>query len=271
MHVDRFKPVIDVTIDGRGPYRFGVETGAPFIGVRQKVLDALGLKPVTPGQPPLYRLDAIDAGGLHLGNARVVATEAADPSIDGVLGLNAFASLLMTIDYPAARLVLARGALPPPNGGDVLATVPVAFGFGVHLTVGGVGTDAFIDTRSETALGVSPALAGGLRFAYAPVTVGMARGAGFAPVPVKAARLDGDIALGEYAIARPIVDVRQLPPYLPSQPLLGGRILSQFAVTLDQRNGRVRFVLSGGGTTVAAPPPAPWEKPPHPVRTSFIQ
>jgi|GEM_PF-1259653 len=267
MRVDRYKPVIDVTIDGKGPFHFGVETGAPFIGVRQRVLDALGLKPVAAGDPPLYALDAIDAGGLHVANARAIVTEAADPGIDGVLGLNTFASLLMTIDYPAARLVLSRGALPPPNGRDVLATVPIAFGFGVHLDIGGVGSDAFIDTRSETALGVSPSLAGGLHFAYAPVTVGMARGAGFAPVPVKAARLDGDIALGAYAIARPIVDVRQLPPYLPSQPLLGGRILSQFAMTLDQRNGRVRFVLPGGGMTIAAPPPAPWEKPPQPVGT----
>jgi len=173
----------------------------------------------------------------------------------------------MTIDYPAGRLVLARGALPAPSGRDVLATVPIAFGFGVHLDLNGVGSDAFIDTRSETALGVSPSLAGGLHFAYAPVTVGMARGAGFAPIPVKAARLGGDVVLGEYSIAQPIIDVRQLPPYLPSQPLLGGRILSQFAVTLDQRDGRVRFVLPGGGTTLPAPPPAPWEKPAQPVGT----
>jgi len=263
MRVDRFKPVIDVMLNGKGPYRFGIETGAPFIGMRQKVLDALGLKPVVPGQPPLYQLDAIDAGGLHVANARALATEAIDPSIDGFLGLNAFASLLMTIDYPAGRLVLAQGALPVPNGRDVLATVPIAFGFGVHLDVNGVGSDAFIDTRSETALGVSPSLADGLRFAYAPVIAGMARGAGFAPVPVKAARLGGNVTLGEYSIAQPIVDVRQLPPYLPSQPLLGGRILSQFAMTLDQRNGRVRFVLPGGGTTLPAPPRTPWEKPAH--------
>jgi CubicO group peptidase (beta-lactamase class C family) len=267
MQVDRFKPVIDVMIDGKGPFHFGVETGGPFIGIRQKVLDGLGLKPVMPGAPPLYQIDAIDAGGFHVGNARAIATEAADPSIDGILGLNTFASLLMTIDYPGRQLVLSRGALPAPNGRDVLATVPIAFGFGVHLDIGGVGSDAFIDTRSETALGVSPSLADGIHFAYAPVTVGMARGAGFAPIPVKAARLAGNVMLGEYSIAQPIVDVRQLPPYLPSQPLLGGRILSQFAVTLDQRNGRVRFVLPGGGTTLPAPPPTPWEKPSQPVGT----
>src|SRR5262245_42091208 len=39
-------PVISVMINGRGPYRFGVETGAGFVAVSRELVTAIGLKKV---------------------------------------------------------------------------------------------------------------------------------------------------------------------------------------------------------------------------------
>jgi len=57
-------PVIEVMVNGRGPFRFGVETGSPFIAAREGFGAKAGL--VSAGETagiPSYRVDSITFGG----------------------------------------------------------------------------------------------------------------------------------------------------------------------------------------------------------------
>ena len=57
-------PVVAVMVNGKGPYRFGIETGAPFVAIRERVAGNLRLHAVASGEVPLYVLDSISLPGL---------------------------------------------------------------------------------------------------------------------------------------------------------------------------------------------------------------
>ena len=120
-------------------------------------------------------------------------------------------------------MTLARGALPPADGKTILPAERVAFGYGIALDIAGYKTDAFIDTRSETTLSLSPAMARRVPFEAPPVVAGKAAGAGFAPTELRSGRIAGDVDFGSFSMRSAIASIVQLPPYLPQEALLGGR------------------------------------------------
>jgi serine protease Do len=248
------RPVVDAMIDGRGPFRLGVETGAAFAALTKSTIDSLHLAPVrTDDMSPIYALDSLALGPARVLGLPVRDVAPADPAIDGILGLGVFESLLLTVDYPAERVILERGTLPAPNGASVLATSRVGPFFAVQLDAAGTPVTAVIDTRSSGSFGFTPAGAGHLRFAAPPVVAGQARGAAIPVTDIKMGRLDGDIALGAVRFQRPIVIVRPLPPGFPDA-IMGSVALQNFAMTLDQRRGAVRFARAG---SAMIPPPPP--------------
>jgi len=70
---------------------------------------------------------------------------------------------------------------------------------------------------------------------------------------VKLGRLAGDVTLGAHHFQRPLLAVRALPPGFPDG-LIGSAALKSFALTLDQKNHRVRFARDTA-TPIPAPPP----------------
>jgi CubicO group peptidase (beta-lactamase class C family) len=243
-------PVVEVSVNGKGPYRFGIETGAPFVAIRESLAADLNLHAVARGEVPLYMLDTVSLPGLTFGRVPAIATAFRDPNIDGVFGLNAFDALLLTLDYPGRRVTFARGALPAADGKTILPAERVAFGYGIALDIGGYKTVAFVDTRSQTALSLSPAMAKRVSFESPLVVTGKAAGAGFAPTELRSGRIAGDVAFGAFSVRSPIASVVQLPPYLPQEALLGNMVLSHFVVTLDERSGLLRFLMPDGKTSV---------------------
>ena len=243
-------PVVAVMVNGKGPYRFGIETGAPFVAIRERVAGNLRLHAVASGEVPLYVLDSISLPGLAFAHVPAIGTPFRDPNIDGVLGLNAFDALLLTLDYPSRRVTLARGALPPADGKTILPAERVAFGYGIALDIAGYKTDAFIDTRSETTLSLSPAMARRVPFEAPPVVTGKAAGAAFAPTELRSGRIAGDVAFGAFSVRSPVASIVELPSYLPQEALLGNSVLAHFVVTLDERSGLIRFLMPNGETSL---------------------
>lgn len=244
-------PMVQVAIEGQS-FTFLVETGAWFNSISADAARRLRL-PVSHGQA---HLDAVSLGPvvLHDMQARVVRDQPGE--VDGQLGLPAFAELLATMDFPHHQLRLARGALPEPDGRQVLQLEAIGPLWGVPMLVGGKTFTALFDTQSGDGFAIAPPLARQVSFVGKPVETGRVRGPAVGDAAVRTARLDGDIQLGSYRFARPIVS--SFPVELRFQKLgvwLGPQLLQNFEVTLDQKNRRVRFVHVKGEPLVAAPPP----------------
>jgi len=246
-------PVVAVTIDGQGPFRFGIETGSPCAVISPALAERLGL-PDAGGDEQMRarRIARLEVGGASFQGVLAPAFGVTAPDVDGVLGLSVFSDVLLTVDGVARKVRVERGALPAPDGKAVLPILRQGPFVGVSVRFGRHHAIAVVDTRASSDLLVLPGMVKDLELASAPVEIGRARGPAIPETVVKAARLDGDVTFGEVVVERPIVNVHDVPPPIPQRPLIGNGVLSRLAFTLDQRNERIRFRAPG---PIPAPPP----------------
>ncbi len=254
-------PVVEVKINGAGPYRFLIDSGITGTVIDQSVVARAGLKVVRPVKfedrsliaadaADLVHLDALSLGavtfegfdamaidlGRQLGRAR---------GMDGILGFNLFDESLVTIDYPMGRVRLWRGELPEADGREVLSyTVKDSL---PHISVGvkDVSVEVGIDTTYTDALGVGHFHRGKI------------------PVRLPALQEPLTTVISDAELLRPYVDGKlrighntllEVPARLVKDPSrLGHGVLKYFAVTFDRTNGRVRFHPRGHGTFSLAP------------------
>jgi len=241
--VDGDRAVVLATLDGLGPYRLAVETGSPNVQLSPRLVRELGLASAgADGPDSLFRLDSLRIGDVVVKGLAVGSDQALERiGVDGVLGLDAYADLALTVDYPAARLVLSRDSLPAPNGADVLSAVRVGPFIGIPVDAGGAKEVGVVDTQGGMLFQAVPDEAARLAFAGTPRVVGRAIVGGGAPVEVKAARLAGDLKLGRHVFHQPTIAVHPLPADIPSRMTIGTQALRHFRLTIDQRSMRVRL------------------------------
>ena len=92
-------------------------------------------------------------------------------------------------------------------------------------------------------------------FAQRPVTTGHAHGPAIGEVGVTTARLGGDLAFGGYKLQRPMVASFPLAIRFPGfGVLMGPPLLSNFVLTIDQKDRLARFERTGD--PVIPPPPS---------------
>jgi gag-polyprotein putative aspartyl protease len=234
-------PQIDVMVNGQGPFRFLVETGAREINLSPALIAKLALKRTRgSGDDTQYRLERITIGDASFERMTVETMPGAITGVDGVLGLPFFQNVLLTIDYPAERLRMVLGKLPAANGRDILPLIRISDYWGLHIVLGGKPFDAVLDTQNSAALGAPPSVGDQLEFDGGVRTVGRARGV-FGVTDVKAGVVKGDLVIGRYTITNPTLNVLELPPEYPRAVNIGSGLLSQFVVTIDQRKGRIRL------------------------------
>ena len=159
---------IDVRINGQGPFRFVVDTGADRSVIADDIATRLGLlfqkQVMVEGV-----VRTITAQTVHLDNLSFgpVSRDALDVPIlprallnaDGYLGLDAIDGYRVTLDFKNRALEITqprRGMLPNRRMEDE-ALVPVVGQFGhlrsVNCKADGVRTTAFIDTGAEVSVG----------------------------------------------------------------------------------------------------------------------
>jgi hypothetical protein len=242
-------PVISLMVNGKGPYRFGVETGAGFIAVSRELVEAVGLKRSGgDDELPEYAVDSITFGGASFRDVRVAAIPRNARGVDGLLGLPFFRNVSFTVDYPANRLRISRDTLPATNGKDILPLSRVGPFLGLPIRLGGEAFTAVLDTRSMAGMSITTKGAQGLQFQDSLRVVGRSGGAGIPPADVREGRLKGEATIGAYAFPAPPLSVRELPPGFPEGPLVGSRVLRNFAITVDQRRMRLRLAREGSTT-----------------------
>lgn len=249
MEVVHGKPYVQVLINGRGPYRFVVDTGTgtdailtpmlaqelqlPEVG-HARLMDPSGLGEQRAG---IVLVDSLRVAGVEFSGVRAILhrLNGEDDSCMGLLGFTLFRSYLLTLDYPNHQLTLAQGALKPDGEQSVLPFrmpegVPIA-----SMKIAGKHVDAQIDSGG-IGLTLPQSLANRLRFASDPVLFG--NGQSLATrFQVKAGRLGSDVHVGRYTFKEPIVEIH------PAFPLVnfGACPMANFAITFDQARRLVRF------------------------------
>ena len=139
MQMRGLMPVIEVKLNGQGPFAFMIDTGAGMqADVDTAVAERLGLQlsgRAINGDPSgendrevaTATIDSIALGGSGRDASSVAFRNVTAvvrpqkitkdyPDVDGILGFALFTDYLLTLDYPAMQVRLARGALPAANG-----------------------------------------------------------------------------------------------------------------------------------------------------------
>lgn len=241
--------IVEVQVNGQGPFRFGIDTGAAGGGrIDRSLMEKLGLQVV--GQAMAgdasgkgrSTIDLVEIGKLSVGDAvfsgvRAAVGDYAELGVAGILGIGLFSEHLLTLDYPRRRVRIERGELPPADGQRIVGfDMPLGIP-SVRLRIGETEVDAHIDsgnTRSEIVVPAS--LVGRLKLAAEPVAIGKAR-TRFNEIEIRQAPLAGSVVLGSYELRNPRVDIVDLFPHAN----LGHAFLQRFAVTIDAKSRRIRF------------------------------
>ena len=278
--VERYgKPYVMVTINGKGPFRFVIDTGTGGDAlVTPELARELGLPTVghaTLSDPsgqgskkaPIVLIDSLEFAGVAFTGVRAVSHPFFSESgtCQGLLGFTLFRNYLLTLDFPNRIVTLSSGALMPDGGKAVLPFrmpegVPIAF-----LKVDGLEpVEAQLDSGGG-GLVLPESLAAHLKYDVAPVVFASGRSVS-TRFEMKAAKLASDVKLGRYTFTHPVVEIH------PAFPLVnfGSPPMQIFAITFDQKNLLVRFASNQRKFSLRAPPSptrltnAPVYEPPPP-------
>ncbi len=155
-----------VFINGQGPFRLILDTGANQSVITLRVAQAIGLV-LTPESQlmlhgvtgslavPAVRLDTLQTGDLIQRDLKVAVLNSVMGGADGILGTQGFENVRVTVEFTKDRITIARskGQRARSNEGTMRAKLR----FGRLLVVDGyVGTiqiKAVIDTGAEMTLG----------------------------------------------------------------------------------------------------------------------
>ncbi len=267
------KPYVMVMVNGKGPFRFVIDTGTGGQAfVSGELADQLGLPsagniqlkdPTGQGMRtvPLVQLQSLRVAGVEFTGVRAIrhALNFDGTYCQGLLGFTLFRDYLLTLDYPGHRMTLASGALALDRKNTVLPFrmpdgIPI-----VRLQIGGEPIEAQLDSGGA-GLSLPEHLAARLKFAIGPTA--FAKGESLSTrFQVNAGQLASDVHLGRYTFSRPFVEIN------PAFPVanFGSCPMQSFVFTFDQRNLLVRLDAEKRSLRLAATPtPLRMENAPNP-------
>ena len=107
-------PLVEVMVNGRGPYRFLIDLGSNVVAVNNAVaVEAGGNVLVDRPRGDIIRFDSVSLGSLILESVVAAGYDSLD--VDGVLGYNVLQYQSFVLDYPNQRFAIHQAELPPPD------------------------------------------------------------------------------------------------------------------------------------------------------------
>jgi hypothetical protein len=166
--------------------------------------------------------------------------------------MGVFKDCLLTLDYPASKVTLMRGELAPANGRDILdftqprqaRSIPV-----IAVEMCGEPAEFTLDSGMGGWAAFTEEMAERCTYLHGPVD-GPKRRMVDREIDTRVARLNGRMKFGAYTVEKPYGVVSA---DADRHAVMGSRILENFAVTLDQKNSRIRFARED--TSPIVPPP----------------
>jgi len=244
---------VDAFVNGRGPFRFGFDTGASGMGRADRSLAAAlslpkvdetansdGAKTAT---ADVVAVESLRLGDLEQRNVQLISRDynaGRSPGLQPIMGIIArdfFADRLVTIDYPAREITFSRGQLRLGEPGVVAYgasfTVPVCFASGCY--------PGKIDTGSSRSFVVPKDLVPKLS-ASEPAAIG------------QGLRTNGVATLYEMTLNEPvhiagITATHQKILYAePSGDtiVIGTEFLKDYVLTIDQQNRLLKISMPAG-------------------------
>lgn len=246
LNVTGHLPVIEVKINGNGPYHFALDTG--FAGIieitdtlaKQLAIPAIDELTVSdpsgrdPIKSPLFRAESVDIGSAHFGGVSVSETARRMPGdTDGVIGLGLFKRLLVKLDYVNGRFMLRQGELSAESSLKYNDESGVP---DIEISVNGVKANVDIDTGSPALVTLPLSMAESLPLATKPRVVGHGRAMG-GDFDVYGASINGEVRVGGLVLTNPRLDFVSIFP----KGNLGYRFFKDSIITFDPANRRVQF------------------------------
>jgi hypothetical protein len=263
----RTRMTVEVLVNGTGPYRFLVDSGADTSVVGLRIARDLQLPLGTPANlhgmtasslVDRVKVDALTLGQSTIRNLEVPALREVDLGGAGMIGIDALVEQRLMMDFET-RTIKVEDARQPAQwlDGEIVVTARRRRGQLIltQVRAAGLPVEAVIDTGSEITVGnraLRDKLIRGNRdkFITIPVT-----GVTGVTVNLELARV-GVLRLGSVTFRDVPIAFADVPPFavfgLSKQPalLLGTDLMESFRrVSLDFRARKVRFQLRRCGST----------------------
>ena len=236
---------VQATVDGQGPFRFAVDTGASGLGrADSSLVSALGLETGRPtinsdgvqtAESDTTTLDSLDVGGLVRNDVVVLTRDynsrmAPEAAFSGIVAREFFSDGLLVIDYPGKTISFSRRlSLSASQEGALAYERP----FRIPLSIGTLPTEGNLDTGANIAFVLPKSLfdrVGGTPLEQA--------GHGSLPnttIDTWRSTVAGPFRIGQATISDADVRVSERYP----EVLIGAHALQDFVVLIDQRSKRV--------------------------------
>ena len=233
---------VQARVNGRGPFRFAVDTGASGMArADASLVSSLGLTiqgqtstsdGVQAAKVDMTHLDSIELGGLGRQNLAVITRDyssrkAPDAAFSGILAREFFSDGLLIIDYPKQILSFTQTRTLSPTDRNVLTYERA---FRVPVSIGELQTEGNLDTGANVAFVLPQSL-------YDKVTTAPLEQAGRGQltnveIETKRSMIRGPFKIGSATISDVEVRVSDRFPEL----LVGAHALQNFVLLIDQRS-----------------------------------
>jgi hypothetical protein len=233
-------PLVEVRLNGEGPYRFLVDLGSNVMIIRRDVADDAGLEVVLDRETS----DIVRARTLQLADARFddVWFGAYDElDVDGVVGYNLLMGTGVVLDYPGRMLRLGPLELGEPDGDRTLAYEVVSRLPYVHARIGDRDLLMNLDTGAFNWVVFPMAMADSLPLESSPQPGPALTNNQTGTKRNFVARLAVDLRIGGHVIERPVV---MFDPTV-EDAWLGSGILTGSRLELDTRRQVLRITSEG--------------------------
>jgi len=155
-----------VSINGQGPFRLVLDTGATTAAIIRSVADRLGISTAQAkmvrlhgvtgsAMVPAIKVDTLEVGDLLLEGRRLPIVPDAFGGAEGVLGTEGLADKRISIDFVRDAISITRSKRQPAS--PDFATIPLTMSrdrlLRVEIMIGSVRTLAILDTGAQLTVG----------------------------------------------------------------------------------------------------------------------
>lgn len=233
---------VQTRVNGRGPFRFAVDTGASGIArADASLVSALDLTiqgqtstsdGVQTAKVDMTHLNSLELGSLARRNLDIITRDyssrkSPDAAFSGIVAREFFADGLLTIDYPNKTLSFSRTHALSPTEKNVLTYERA---FRVPVSIGDLQTEGNLDTGANVTFVLPQSL-------YDKVATGPLEQAGRGQltnveIETRRATIRGPFQIGNASLSNVEVRVSDRFPEL----LVGAHALQGFVLMIDQRS-----------------------------------